>query len=128
MSVTGKVQIARRPLLKGLAGAAGVVIAGIALVEAPKLFVARHSPSPYDDLLEQLPDRESAARIGAAFLGGQPRFDAVATARTLRAQLASHSIAVLLENDVVQAHVAEAHGWVLPETMLALCALAAKAA
>jgi hypothetical protein len=127
MSVADKAQIARRPLLKGLTGAAALAIAGVAVVEAPKLFAPHHPPSPYDDLLAQLPDRDSAARIGAAYLAGQRKFDAAGTAGDLRRQLASHSFAAVLENDLGDAHMAEAHGWVLPETLLALCALAAKA-
>jgi hypothetical protein len=127
MSVAGKAQIARRPLLKGLAGAAGLAIAGVVLVETPKLFAPHHPPSPYDDLLAQLPDRGSATRIGAAYLAGHGTFDAAGAAGDLRRRLASHSFAAVLENDLAQAHMAEAHGWVLPEGLLALCALAAKA-
>lgn len=125
MSVAGKAHIARRPLLKGLAGAAGLAIAGAALLEAPKLFAPHYPPSSYDDLLVQLPDRDSAARLGAAWLGDRP-FNAAQTAANLRRQLGSHSFAALLENDLARSHMAEAHGWVLPESLLALCALAAK--
>ncbi|HEX4160803.1 MAG TPA: hypothetical protein VHY79_20220 [Rhizomicrobium sp.] len=127
MSVADKAQIARRPLLKGLAGAAGLAIAGAALVEVPKLLAPHHPSSPYDDLLAQLPDRDSAARIGAAYLAGHRTFDATAAATNLRRKLASHSFATALETDMADAHMAEAHGWVLPEILLALCALAAKA-
>jgi hypothetical protein len=127
MSVAGKVQITRRPLLMSLAGAAGLAVAGAALFEARGLFAPHHPPSPYDDLLAQLPDRDSAARIGAAYLSGHRAFDAAGAARELRKRFASHSLAAVLENDLSEAHMAEAHGWVLPETLLALCALAAKA-
>jgi hypothetical protein len=127
MSVADKAQIARRPLLKGLTGAAALAIAGVAVVEAPKLTASHHPPSPYDDLITQLPDRDSAVRIGAAYLSGHRMFDATGAATNLRRQLASHSFAAVLENDLGDAHMAEAHGWVLPDTLLALCALAAKA-
>jgi hypothetical protein len=127
VSVAGKAQIGRRPLLKGLAGAAGLAIAGAALVEAPKLFAHHYPPSPYDDLLAQLPDRDSAARIGAGYLAGQSTFNAAGAAADLRRRLASHSFAAILENDLAGAHMAEARGWVLPEGLLALCGLAAKA-
>ena len=127
MSVAGKAQIARRPLLKGLAGAAGLAVVGAALVEAPKFFARHYPPSPYDDLLTQLPDRDSAARIGAAYLAGNRKFDATAAAGDLRGRLASHSLTAVLENELAEAHMAEARGWVLPETLLALCALASKA-
>jgi hypothetical protein len=127
MSVAGRTQIARRPLLKGLAGAAGLAIAGVAAVEVPKLFAPHHPPSRYDDLLVRLPDRDSAAVIGAAYLAGKRGFDAARAAQELRRQLASLSIAAVLESDLAQAHMAEARGWVLPETLLALCALASRA-
>jgi hypothetical protein len=127
VSVVGKAQITRRPLLKGIAGVAGLAIAGAALVEAPKLFAPHYPPSPYDDLLAQLPDRESAARIGAAYLAGHRPFNPAGAAGDLRQRIASHSFAAVLESDLAEAHMAEAHGWVLPETLLALCALAAKA-
>lgn len=127
MSVAGKAQIARRPLLKGLAGAAGLAIAGAALVEAPKLFAPHYPPSPYDDLLGELPDRSSAVRIGAAYLTEARQFNAAREAANLRRELQSHSFAAILENDLFKAHMAEAHGWVLPGALLSLCALAAKA-
>ena len=127
MSVVGKAQIERRPLLKGLAVAAGLAVVGAALFEAPKLLAPRHPSSPYDDLLAQLPDRDNAARIGAAYLSAHRSFDAAGTARDLRQQFASRPLAAVLENDLSEAHMAEAHGWVLPETLLALCALASKA-
>jgi hypothetical protein len=127
MSVAGKTQIARRPLLKLLAGAAGLGAAGIALVEAPKLFAPRHPPSPYDDLLAQLPDRDGAMRIGAAYLAGQQRFDAARAAADLRRRLASQPLAAVVEGDISTAHMGEAHGWALPDALLAICALAAKA-
>jgi hypothetical protein len=127
VSAAGKAQIARRPLLKGLAAAVGLAIAGVALVEAPKVFAPHHPPSPYDDLLAQLSDRDSAARIGAAFLAGHSTFDAAGAAADLRRRLASHSFAAVLESDIASAHMAEAQGWVLPEGLVALCALAAKA-
>jgi hypothetical protein len=127
MSVAAKPQLARRPLLKGLAGVAGLAIAGIALVEAPKLFAPHHPASPYDDLIAQLPNRDDAARIGAAYLAGQRSFNAGMAAGNLRKDLASHSLATILENELTAAHMAEAHGWVLPQSLLSLCALAAKA-
>ncbi len=126
MSVADRAQIARRPLLKGLAAAGGLAIAGAALFEAPKLFGPHYPPSPYDDLLAQLPDRDSAARLGAARLAQHP-FNATQTAGEIRRKLETHSLAAVLETDLAQGHMAEARGWVLPETLLGLCALAAKA-
>jgi hypothetical protein len=127
VSVAGKAQIARRPLLMGLAGVGGIALAGAAIVEAPKLFAPHHPHSPYDYLIAQVPDRDSAARIGAAYLAGHPSFDAATAARDLRLRLASHTLATVLENDLAGGHMGEARGWVLPEALLEICALTSKA-
>ena len=128
MSPSARAQIARRQLLKGLAGVGGLAMAGTPpFFEAPKLFAPHHPHSPYDDLIAQVPDRDSAARIGAAYLAGHRNLDPAATAGKLRQQLASHSFATVLESDLAGAHMGEARGWVLPEALLAICALAAKA-
>jgi hypothetical protein len=127
MSIAGKAQIARRPFLKGVLGATGIAIAAVALVEAPRLFARRYPPSPYDDLLAHLPDRQSAVVIGGAWLARNSHFDAQQTARGLRAQLARQSLAAALDADLADAHMAEMHGWVLPGTLVALCALAKSA-
>jgi hypothetical protein len=124
MSVAGRTQIARRPLLKGLLGTVAVVAAAAAVIEAPKLLAPHYPPSPYDDLLALLPDRPSAVAIGAAWLAGNGHFDAGETARRLRTQLAHQSIATALDADLANAHMGEADGWVLPGTLIALCALA----
>jgi hypothetical protein len=126
MSIAARMQIARRSVLKGMLGAAAVAIAALAVVEAPRFFT-RHVPSAYDDLLAQLPDRDNAVRIGAAFLAGARNFDAGRVARSLRARLAGRSLASAMDADLARARLVEAHGWVLPETLANLCALAAKA-
>lgn len=127
MSVAGKAQIARRPLLKGFLGAAGIAIVAVAAVEAPRFFTRRYPPSPFDDLLALLPDRDKAARLGASWLAQQKAFDAEKTARLLRSHAVSTSLADALDADLASARLGEAHGWVLPETLIRLCALAARA-
>ncbi len=126
MSVAVKAQIARRSVLRGFLGAAAVAIAAVAAIEAPRFF-NRHRASPFDDLLAYLPDRDRAARIGAAFLAGARGFDANKTARSLRQRLARRSLAAAIDFDIAHAGLVEARGWVLPETLADLCALAAKA-
>ncbi|HEY6577738.1 MAG TPA: hypothetical protein VIY09_00320 [Rhizomicrobium sp.] len=128
MSVAGKAQLARRSLLKSVLGAAGLAIVAVAVVESPRLFTPAHAPSPFDDLLAQLPDRENAARLGGAFLATAQDFDAVRVARALRERLAHRPLSAALQADVAAGRMAEAHGWVLPETLVLLCGLAAKAA
>jgi hypothetical protein len=127
MSVAGKAQIGRRRLLEGLVATAAIAVAAAAVFEAPRLFAPRYAPSPFDDLLAKLPDRESAVRLGAAFLAGRKNFDAQGTATGLRKRLAATSLATAMNNDLRESRMIEAHGWVLPETLGDLCALAAKA-
>jgi len=127
MSAAARASIARRPLLKGLLAAAGVAAAAIAAVEGPRLFAPRYAPSPFDDVLAQLPDRENAIRLGAAFLTSVKHFDAAATAGLLRARLRGHSLAATMNDDLLEARLSEARGWVLPESLALLCALAARA-
>jgi hypothetical protein len=126
MSVAGKATVARRPVLAALLGLAGITLAAIATFEAPRLLAPRYAPSPFDDLLAKLPDRDSAARLGAAFLAENRTFDADRTAKALRASLASRTLDAAMDSDLGQMRMTEAHGWVLPETIVTLCALAAK--
>lgn len=119
--------IARRPLLAGLLATAGVAVVGLGLVEFPQLFAPRYAPTPFDDLLALLPDRAAAARLGATYLSHQRTFDLAATAQTLRRRLANKSLPATLASDLGRARIVEAHGWVLPETIVLLCAVAAKA-
>jgi hypothetical protein len=127
MSVAVKAPIGRRRLLEGLAATAAIAVAAAAVVEAPRLFARRYAPSPFDDLLTKLPDRESAIRVGATFLAGRKSFDVQGTATVLRKRLAAASLATAMNDDLRQSRMVEAHGWVLPETLVDLCALAAKA-
>ena len=54
----------RRALLAGLAAAGGALAAG--LYRFTDLLVKHYPPTAHDDLLEQLGDRDQAARLGAA--------------------------------------------------------------
>jgi hypothetical protein len=128
MSVAGKAQIARRPLLKVFVGAAAVAVAAAGAIEAPRFFVRRYPSSPFDDLLALLSDRENAARLGASWLSEHRTFDAEKLANALRHRLASRSLSGTLDSDLAAMRTAEADGWVLPETLVELCALAARAA
>jgi hypothetical protein len=127
MSVADKTTIARRPVLSGLLGL--VALAGIAALEAPRLFpnlfARRYPPSPFDDLLALLPDRESAIRVGAVLGGAWPRTDGRRIASRLRRKMGGHSLALAIAGDLAQNRLVEAQGWLLPESLGELCALAA---
>jgi hypothetical protein len=128
MTQDWKSAISRRPVLSGLIAALGLALAGGIVFEVPKFSRRRYKPSPYDDLLANLPDRENAARIGAAVIAESPAFDANQTAQELGKNLAATSLADMLEADFAQGRMDEVRGWLLPQTLTQLCALAAKAA
>jgi hypothetical protein len=103
------------------AGACGGVVAS-------RLLRKRHAPSPYDDLLALLSDRDGAAQIGEAVLAERPGFDALKVAAALRQKLAGKKLADVAAADAASSTLIEAKGWVLPESVALLYALAAKAA
>jgi len=120
-----KTLFSRRNLLMGAAGIA--VVAGVGF-EASRVLRKRYAPSPYDDLLAKLDDRDGSAQIGEAVLAEVEDFDAKTVAAGLRAKLAQASLADIAAADAAAERLVEAHGWVLPQSVGLLCALAAKAA
>jgi len=112
----------RRRIVIAGGGLAAVAGAGVLLLHR------RHAPSPYDDLLDKLDDRDADAQIGEAVLANIDEFDAKAVADDLRGRLERHSLAETTAQDAGDGRLIEAAGWVLPETLALLCALAAKAA
>ena len=109
-------------------GAGGAVVLAAAAYEGVHLLRRRHAPSSYDDLLALLDNRDAGAEIGEAVLGEIDDFDAKTVAAELRTRLARKPVAEVMLGDVRDGRVSEARGWVLPETLAMLCALAAKAA
>lgn len=126
MSESLKAKIARRPLLAGALAALGFAAAGGAVYETG-LSGARYQASPYDDLLNVLPDRANAAVLGKAVLAQNPTFDAEKTAAALREKIGNASLADAIAHDIERNNLIEVQGWVLPATLAELCALAAKA-
>jgi hypothetical protein len=119
------VKITRRNALLAGGGAAAILAAGLG---GRFLLRKRHAPSPYDDLLSLLDDRDADAQIGETVLAEVEEFEPKAMADELRTRLGGRPLAAVLVEDTVQNRVVEAGGWVLPETLGLLCALAAKAA
>ena len=111
----------RRTVIAGVAAAGAAAAAG--LYRFTDIFVKHYPPTPYDDLLVQLVDRQQAARLGAK-LAGAP--DADALAAQLRAGLKPHSLTAVAEADAAAGRVMEVDGWVLPRTVALLSALASK--
>lgn len=110
----------RRALLAGLAAAGAVVAAG--LYRFTDIFGKHYPSTPYDDLLTHLADREQAAKLGAA-VRGTP--DARSLATQLRAGMLS-DLAATTEADIAAGRLLEVDGWLLPQSVALLAALAAK--
>lgn len=125
MSSAGNAQIARRPLLKGLFAIAGLLVVATAAFEVPRLLKRHYPPTPYDDLLDLLPDRDAAARVGAV-AAADSHTPLVVLARRLRGRIGAHSLGSVIGADLAAARLAEVQGWVLPQTLVGLCVLAAR--
>jgi hypothetical protein len=119
-----KLYLTRRNVLIG----AGVVAAGGLAVGGRYLLRKRHAPSPYDDLLALLDDRDADAQIGETVLAELDDFDPLLVANDVRARVEGRPLAQVVAEDAVDGRVIEAGGWIMPETLALLCALAAKAA
>jgi hypothetical protein len=111
----------RRGFIAGIAGAGVALVAGV--YRFTDLFVKHYPPTPYDDLLGKLTDREQAARLGAE----AGPFNLQGRAVQLRASLRNRSLTAAANADITAGRMAEVDGWVLPQTVAWLSALAAKA-
>jgi hypothetical protein len=114
----------RREFLGGVAAmvvAAMVVAAGGAAWRF-HLFGAHYPPTPYDDLLNQITDREPARAFGGAALKTLPGANAASLARMLRGQ---GTLAAKAASDPARDRVTEVSGWVVPESVARYAALAA---
>ena len=127
MSEELKAMIARRPLLAGALAALGFAVAAGVAYETG-LFGPSHPKTSYDDLLALLPDRAQAQTIGKVVLAENTAFDAKAVAAGLRARLGGKTLADVVAAEVAADKTIEVDGWLLPETLAQLCALAAKVA
>jgi hypothetical protein len=100
-------------------------VAAASLYRFTDLFVKHYPPTPYDDLLARLVDREQAARLGAAVQGAP---DTPVLATRLRVVLGRGGLAAAAQADIAVGRMAEADGWVLPQSVLLLAAVAARLA
>ena len=129
----------RRGAIAGIVAAGAVLAAGV--YRFTDLFVKHYPPTPYDDLLGQLTDREQAIKLGAkavtaldapgqaARLGAKAAdaSDAQGLATRLRAALQGRDLAAAANADIAAGQMMEIGGWVLPRTVAWLSVLAAKA-
>jgi hypothetical protein len=111
----------RRNVVGSIVAASAVLAAG--LYRFTDLFVKHYPPTPYDDLLEQLSDREQATKLGAK---AQGPFDTKSLAQRIRPALQGRSLATAANGDIAAGRMVEVQGWVLPETVALLSVLAAR--
>jgi hypothetical protein len=122
--VSWKTDIARRPLLASLAGLFGVAVVGVAY-EGVHVFGRRYPRTKFDDLLDQLTDRESAAKLGHAAVAETPNFDVKTAARALRTGSGRGSVARAMDADIAQGRLVTVQRWVLPESLVLVASIAA---
>lgn len=117
--------VSRRQTFWVGAGVAAAIAGGVG---GRMLLRKRYAPTPYDDLIALVHDRDAAAQIGETVLAEVEDFEPIARAVDLRAHIAGRPLAIALTDDAAKGHLVEGGGWVLPETLGLICALAAKAA
>jgi hypothetical protein len=110
----------------GTVAGAVVLAAAAAGYESWRRFAKRYPPTPYDDLLSLLPDREEARQVGQAFLATNSGFVPAHAATALRQRIGRRSLEAVLNDELSTGQIAEAGHWLLPQTFVGLCALAAK--
>lgn len=115
----------RRNLIMSV-GAGIAALGGIGWVSRV-LFAKHYPPSPYDDVFVHLKDREAAARMGQDVLKSMPNLETNAAANIVRARLANKSLPEAVAQDAAQGRLSNVQGWILPETLALLGALAARA-
>jgi hypothetical protein len=88
------------------------------------IFGPWYAPTPYDDLLHQIVDREPAALLGRTVVKTMPRLDVAALAARLRRP--GFALSRRARGDAAAGRVVEAGGWVVPETLALYAMLAAQ--
>ena len=114
----------RRNLI--LSAAAGMAALGGFGWSIRGLSVKHYPPTPYDDLFAQLRDRDAAARLGQEVLKGLPNLEASAAANIVRVRLGGKSLREAVATDAANGRLSDIQGWILPETLALLSALAAR--
>ena len=115
----------RREVL--LAGAGAAALGAAAVGYGSWRYLGKHyPPTPYDDLLSELGDREAAKMLGSAFLAINPAFSAPYAAKSLRQRIAQRPLSNVISREIASGHLLEVAHWLIPETLAGLCALAAK--
>ena len=119
-----KKRISRRTMIVGggVAATFGAVATGLTV---RRLFAPRYASKPYDDLLARLADRGNAVQVGAAMRFTEPTLNVNDTVRELRQRFERRTLVQVTSADIEEGRITEAGGWVLPQSLAQLCALAA---
>jgi hypothetical protein len=114
----------RRRWLIGVVAA--IAAAGVAVRELPLLRVHHYRRSRYDDLLAKLVNRDASTRFGKALVvsGAPPKSGAIAT--LLRARLKHADLRSVAREELAEGKLLPAGGWIVPESLALICALAAR--
>ena len=113
---------ARRNIVAGLAAAVVAVMAGA--VWKFHLLGPHYTPTPYDDLLNQIADRAPAMIFGRAALKAMPGMSPSLLAAQLRRDGRKLSARATAEPGAAQ--IVEVAGWVVPQSVALYAALAAQ--
>ncbi len=111
----------RRDVIAGAAAASAAVAVG--LYRFTGLFAKHYAPTPYDDVLARLVDREQAARLGAKVTGP---LNLNTVAARLRLRLKANGLTAAAADDIASGRLQEVDGWVLPQSVALLSALASR--
>jgi hypothetical protein len=111
----------RRTAIGG--AAASLLLAASGAAWKLHVFGKHYPPTPYDDLLGQIVDREAAARLGRIVNRERPGMTLPDLAETLRRPRLS--LAAQAQRDTGPGRLMEVRGWVLPESVGEAAALAA---
>lgn len=106
-----------------LAGLVAVLAAAGGAAWKFRLFAKHYPPTPYDDLLGQIVDREPAIVFGRAARKSMP--GAAQLAAGLRRD--HRSLAERAPAEPGEAQIAEVAGWIVPQSVALYAALAAQA-
>ena len=106
-----------------LAGLVAVLAAAGGAAWKFRLFAKQYPPTPYDDLLGQIVDREPAIVFGRAARKSLP--GAAQLAAGLRRD--HRSLAERAAAEPGEAQIAEVAGWIVPQSVAQYAALAAQA-
>ena len=113
----------RRAILGGLGGGLVAVFAAGGAAWKFRVFAKHYPPTPYDDLLSQIDDREPAILFGRVARNSLPG------AATLAAQLRrdGRTLSQRAAAEAGEAQIIEVAGWVVPQSVALYAALAAQA-